>query len=463
MLQRPIKRRRAAIESLEARAMLTATLADGVLNIVGTDQPDAIRVGIAGAEVRVLVNGVQSSFGIANVRSVNIAGHAGDDTIRIATDIIFSTLINGGDGNDRITGGGGRDVIHGGSGDDVISGGDNRDTLNGDAGADIIYGGKDIDRLNGGTENDLLIGGDGLDRLNGGRGTNELVQAGANDIYSYRSFYVANALVHHIQPDRPNGKTVIMVPGLNLSSSIYLETPDGRDGWAQELANEGYSVYVINDPNFDFSRGFHVEGFKTVPVEGAPAADPSATQGWASQDIWRRWGFGSSEGTPYADTRFPTAHFDKFELSYPYVSRAGRSFTDSIVALMDSVGPSILIAHSAGGPKAVGAALARPQLTQGIVLVEPTGPPTASDFPTLSGISMLGIYGDYIDSRSQGSRKEATEAAAQLFSQNGGVGEVISLPEDLSIYGNTHLMMQDNNSKFIANLMIDWIALHARL
>ena len=270
------------------------------------------------------------------------------------------------------------------------------------------------------------------------------------------SMYVANALVHHIVPDQANGKSVIMVPGHNLSSSIYLTTPDGREGWAQQLANEGYQVYVINDPNFDFSRGFHVEGFTDVPTEDAPPADPNATQAWG-QDIWRRWGFGTSEGNPYADARFPTDDFDEFEADYPFVSRARRSFTDSIVALMDIVGPATLIAHSAGGPNAVGAALARPELIDSLVLVEPTGPPTADDFPALAGISMLGIYGDYVESRNQTGRKEATEAAAELFTNNGGVGEVISLPEDLEVYGNSHLMMQDNNSEFIFGLMNDWL------
>jgi hypothetical protein len=41
--------------------------------------------------------------------------------------------------------------------------------------------------------------------------------------------------------------------------------------------------------------------------------------------------------------------------------------------------------------------------------------------------------------------------------QNGGRGEVISLPEELGIFGNTHLMMQDNNSAFIADLILDWL------
>jgi pimeloyl-ACP methyl ester carboxylesterase len=118
------------------------------------------------------------------------------------------------------------------------------------------------------------------------------------------------------------------------------------------------------------------------------------------------------------------------------------------------------MAHSAGGPQAVSAAKARPNLVPALILIEPTSPPDTNDFPVLSGMSLIGVYGDYIDSRNQGNRKIATEAAAALHVQNGGRGEVISLPEELGIFGNTHLMMQDDNSAFIAGLILDWLAVN---
>lgn len=247
-----------------------------------------------------------------------------------------------------------------------------------------------------------------------------------------------------------------MIPGLNLSSYIYVATPDGRTGWAQRFAAKGHDVYVINDPNFDWTKGFGVSPF-TVPTAGAPPANPSATRAW-QQDIWRRWGFGSSKGQPYPDTRFPTKDFAKFEAGYPFVGKLRRSYPDAVIALLDKIGSAVLLAHSAGGPTALKAALARPKLVPTLVLVEPTGPPTAKDFPALAGKSMLGVYGDYISSRNQTSRKTGTEAAAALFNQNNGVGKVISLPEQQNVKGNTHLLMQDNNSDNIADQIISWLA-----
>ncbi len=74
---------------------------------------------------------------------------------------------------------------------------------------------------------------------------------------------------------------------------------------------------------------------------------------------------------------------------------------------------------------------------------------------------MLGVYGDYIASRNQTGRKAATEAAAELFSRNGGHGEVIDLVADHAVRGNSHIMMQGDNNDFIAGLIMDWLAQHA--
>jgi pimeloyl-ACP methyl ester carboxylesterase len=270
-------------------------------------------------------------------------------------------------------------------------------------------------------------------------------------------FYVGDALVHYIRPE--NGRrdvAVVMVPGLNLSSYIFLTTPDGRTGWAQMFAADGYDVYVINDPDFDFVKGgFSVPPFTELPPD-PPPSDPGSEQGW-QRDIWERWGFGSSEGVPYPDARFPTDHFDAFAANYPYVGSSPDSYSGAIAALLVQAGPAWLMAHSAGGPQAVSAAKSQPQRVLGFLMIEPTNPPDADDFPDLSGMSMFGVYADYIESRNQGSRKAATENAAVLFSQNGGVGEVVSLPDDLEVHGNSHLMMQDNNNDFIAGLILEWL------
>jgi Ca2+-binding RTX toxin-like protein len=85
--------------------------------------------------------------------------------------------VNGGGGNDTMTGGGGLDglirmVLSGGTGHDQITGGDGADVLNGDWGQDTIVGFRGSDTMSGGAGADQMIwnNGDGSDRIDGGQG-----------------------------------------------------------------------------------------------------------------------------------------------------------------------------------------------------------------------------------------------------------------------------------------------------
>lgn len=111
--------------------------------------------------------------------------------------------MEGGDGDDVLTGGGGTvlpdaDTIRGGNGHDRLYGGPDADLLYGDAGIDILYGGDGNDYLNAGAGgigpngpapdqlfgewgNDVLDGGVDADRLSGGYGDDDLAGGGGND------------------------------------------------------------------------------------------------------------------------------------------------------------------------------------------------------------------------------------------------------------------------------------------
>lgn len=50
--------------------------------------------------------------------------------------------------------------------------------------------------------------------------------------------------VTELTPTEPNGRTIILVHGSLHTGICYLATPDGRDGWAQIFAHFGYRVLV---------------------------------------------------------------------------------------------------------------------------------------------------------------------------------------------------------------------------
>jgi pimeloyl-ACP methyl ester carboxylesterase len=275
--------------------------------------------------------------------------------------------------------------------------------------------------------------------------------------HTYGSIYTNGAYINFIQAEnKTEDAVIVMVPGLNLSTYLYATTPDGRKGWAELFADNGYDVYMVNDPKHDFATGGFVAPY-TVP-SGGPGPSPQAAQGWQT-DIWRRWGFGLSQGNPYTNAQFPTNFFNVFAQNYPFIGTSNQSFAGAIEAVIDLTESNVwLLAHSAGAGHAVTAAREKNDLVKGLILIEPAGPPNTDDFPDLNGMHMLGVYGDYIISRNQASRKLATEAAAILFQNAGGISEVVSLPEDYAIFGNSHILMQDLNSEFIFNIIEYWLS-----
>lgn len=274
--------------------------------------------------------------------------------------------------------------------------------------------------------------------------------------HNYGSFYTNDAFVNYIlSENKTENAAIVMVPGANLSTYLYVTTPDGRKGWAELFADKGYDVYMVNDPRYDFATGGFVEPY-TVPADGKPAT-PGSAQGWQN-DIWSRWGFGTSQGNPYPDALFPTDYFNVFAQNYPYIGTSNKSYSDAIQAVIDTTESKVwLIAHSAGASRAVTAARQKKQQVNGLILIEPAGPPDAEDFPDLDGLHMFGVYGDYIASRNQTNRKLATEAAAVLFQNAGGVADVVSLPEDSLVFGNSHILMQDRNSKYVFDIIEQWL------
>lgn len=78
------------------------------------------------------------------------------------------------EGNDRVAGGPGPDLVYGEEkmdgtitpGNDTIYGKGGKDSLYGGPGADLVTGGAGADLVTGGTESDLLVGGSGNDTIN---------------------------------------------------------------------------------------------------------------------------------------------------------------------------------------------------------------------------------------------------------------------------------------------------------
>jgi len=182
------------LELLEPRRLLSASVENGVLLVVGTNLDDVIMVweemsGGGGVDYHVVVNTPLSQrpaeFHVIpddGVRLVSVRALDGDDLVDVATSPLnplagplhLPTRLDGGIGNDRIMGGVARSFISGGFGDDRIDGGRADDWINGGWGNDFISGNEGNDVIFGDRDNDRLWGMLGNDRLYGGAGDDEL-------------------------------------------------------------------------------------------------------------------------------------------------------------------------------------------------------------------------------------------------------------------------------------------------
>lgn len=143
-----------------------------------------------GGAIQVRINSKFYKLPDATGRLV-IYGQGGVDSIVIAGNVGYDTVLYGGAGSDYIAGGRYRDTLYGDAGNDRLIGSDGENTFHGGAGNDFITGGRraDIafgdagnDVINGGSGNDILDGGDGNDRITGGDG-DDIVRGGpGNDM-----------------------------------------------------------------------------------------------------------------------------------------------------------------------------------------------------------------------------------------------------------------------------------------
>ncbi|OAS24456.1 hypothetical protein A5481_13600 [Methylobacterium platani] len=185
--------------------------------------------------------------------------------------------------------------------------------------------------------------------------------------------------VERIAPARPTHPLpLVFFHGAGQTATNWLTTPDGRRGWADEFARLGYVVYLVDQP----ARGrsaYHPGLDGPLRAFTAPALESTftATESlgtWPRAKAHTQW-----PGTGERRGRRGDPVFDAFYASQvEYL--ASNADTQRLVqaagaALLDRIGPAILVTHSQAGPFGWLLADARPALVRAIVALEPSGPP----------------------------------------------------------------------------------------
>lgn len=169
---------------------------------------------------------------------------------------------------------------------------------------------------------------------------------------------------------------IVFIHGAEGSGVAWLQTPDGRPGWAYNFLDMGYVVYLTDVPTR--GRSQFVPG-----VDGSFNYRTAATleQNFTASAVRGNFPAAKKHTQWPGPGRIGDPVFDQFAKSQvQYLAGSGETLTrDAYAALLDAINtPVILLTHSQGGTAGWLVADARPNLVKAIATVEPQAPPIRS-------------------------------------------------------------------------------------
>jgi len=186
---------------------------------------------------------------------------------------------------------------------------------------------------------------------------------------------VGQAFVEYRIPEpQTHPYPIVLVHGGSQTGTGWISTPDGRDGWAIYFLRHGYAVYIIDQvargrsayiadvygPERTQTREYVMQRFSTSEKYNL----------WPQAKLHTQWPGTGEPGDPTFDNYFAS--------NVPSMEDRGmqsKMNVDALAALLDRVGPAIVLVHSQSGQYAWPLAQARPALVKAIVGAEPSGPP----------------------------------------------------------------------------------------
>jgi pimeloyl-ACP methyl ester carboxylesterase len=306
---------------------------------------------------------------------------------------------------------------------------------------------------------------------------------------------------------------ILMIHGGAQTGTNFTGTPDGRRGWADDFVARGYRVYIVDQVGRGRSGALpDIYGpYRRFPaeVEEQLFTAPEKYNLWPQAKVHTQW--------PGGPGVIGNAAFDQFFASQ-VESIASAAKTEELmlpanIALLEKIGPAIVLTHSQSGPFGWKITDARPDLVKAHIAVEPNGPPfydidfrggqdwykdsdqvarqwgltrlpltfdppasTASELkiarqekadapdlvrcwlqaeparqlPKLKSIPVAIVT-------SEASFRATYDHCAAKFLSQAGVNYTHIRLEDANVHGNAHMMMLEANSSEIAGIIAAWL------
>jgi pimeloyl-ACP methyl ester carboxylesterase len=170
---------------------------------------------------------------------------------------------------------------------------------------------------------------------------------------------------------------LVLIHGAAQTATNWMGTPDGRKGWAEYFVEQGYVVYMIDQPMRGRSAWHPGDGTTrmfTAQQEQFQFTAIETDGTWPQAKKHTQWpGDGPGKGKK-GDPIFDSFYATQVETVVAAEETQQRN-KDAGAALLDKIGPAIVLTHSQSGSFGWLIADARPALVKGIIAIEPAGPP----------------------------------------------------------------------------------------
>jgi pimeloyl-ACP methyl ester carboxylesterase len=264
---------------------------------------------------------------------------------------------------------------------------------------------------------------------------------------------------HYRQAEPEFVLPLLLWHGGGLTGACWEDTPDGGQGWLDYFLRHGFDV-VVSDA---FERG-------RASWPPYPQFLGQGPEHRSLNAVWHHFRFGAA-GTypPILEARSARKMaYPGLQFSIEHLEQFGRQFVPRWVgtedlalkaygALLQKIGPCVVIGHSQGGYYALQCARLFPELVKAVVAVEPPAVPGAVNASVVC-CPHLFIWGDYIHGKSETWSRyfRVVEDYRRGLSDSGTLAEVMELPA-LGVRGNSHMLIMDRNNQLIAKLVQDWL------
>ncbi len=321
---------------------------------------------------------------------------------------------------------------------------------------------------------------------------------------------------YQVPANRTQPYPVVMWHGGGQTGTNFLGTPDGRKGWADHFLQQGYAVYVVDQPGRARS-GYFAEVYGRARNPNTQAMSerftaPARANQYPQAKLHTQWPGTGVAGDATFDQFFSSQVEDIADVGV--IEQLNR---EAGQALLDKIGPAILLTHSQSGPFGWVLANDRPKLVKGILAIEPNGPPLyenafapapelfkdgapgrawgvtrgplnfqpvaatakelnlvrqstpdapnlvrcwvqpepARQLPNLKGMPILIVV-------SEASYHAPYDHCTAKFLAQAGVPNTFVRLESIGIHGNGHMMMLEKNNLEIAAFLTHWAGKHIR-